>query len=133
MCLNFSEIPITYRITTVPWYTVYEQGRTVVSRWLHYAVNKFLWVIIKHQIMSYVLNFLGEILLILTYDLGSTKQTMTDCAFHVMWVDGLEVQTMARMSRFPVQFRGQFRTPLHAQNVQERKGIISVNFRCEFE
>lgn len=40
---------------------------------------------------SYILNFLVEIILILTYDLGSTDQTMNDSPFQVMWVVGLEV------------------------------------------
>jgi hypothetical protein len=46
--------------------------KTVASWWLHYIVNKFLWLFTKHQIMSYVLNFVDEIFLILTYDLGLT-------------------------------------------------------------
>jgi hypothetical protein len=40
--------------------------------------------------MSYIINFLVENLLILTYDLGSTDQTMNDSPSHVMVV-GLEV------------------------------------------
>jgi hypothetical protein len=39
--------------------------------------------------MSYVLNFLVEILLILTHDLGSTAPTTNDSPFQVMWVVGL--------------------------------------------
>jgi hypothetical protein len=42
-----------------------------------------------HQIVSYILSFLVEILLVLTYDLGSTDQTMNNSPFHVMWVVGL--------------------------------------------
>jgi hypothetical protein len=38
--------------------------------------------------MSYVLNFLFEILLVLTHDLGSTDRTMGDSP-HVMLVVGL--------------------------------------------
>jgi hypothetical protein len=53
--------------------------------------------------------------------------------FYVMWVVGLEVQIMTSMNRFPVDFRGQFWTPHHDQNVQEWKGIISLNFHCEFD
>jgi hypothetical protein len=83
--------------------------------------------------MSYVLSFLVEILLSLTYDLGSTDQTMTDSPFHVMWVVGLKVQRTTCMSRFPVHFHGQLRTPLNDQHVQERKSIISLNFRSEFD
>jgi hypothetical protein len=97
------------------------------SQWLHYGVKEFLWVFIKHQIISNVLNFLAEILQILTYDLGSTDQTMNGSPFHVMWVVGLEVQITTCMSRFLVYFRGQFRSPLHDQNTQEWKGIISFN------
>jgi hypothetical protein len=79
--------------------------------------------------MSYILNFLGEILLILTYDLGLTDQTMID----VMWVIGLEVQIITCINRFPVIFLCQFRTFLHDQDVQEWKSIISFNFHCEFD
>jgi hypothetical protein len=39
---------------------------TVASRWLHYGVNEFLWVFIKHHIISYILNLLVEMFLILT-------------------------------------------------------------------
>jgi hypothetical protein len=39
---------------------------------------------IQYQIMSSVLGFLIEILLILTYDLGSTHQAMNDSLFHMM-------------------------------------------------
>jgi hypothetical protein len=66
--------------------------RTIASRWLHYGVIEFLWVFVKHQIMSYVLNFLVEIILILTYDLSSTDQTVNDSSFQVLWKVGLEVQ-----------------------------------------
>jgi hypothetical protein len=78
-------------------------------------------------------NFVIEILLILTYDLGSADQTMNDSPFYVMWVVGLEVQITTSMSRFPVHFLGQFWTRLPEQNVQEHKGIISFNFHCEFD
>jgi hypothetical protein len=30
------------------------------------------------------------------------------------------------ISRFPVNFRGEFRTPLHDQDIQERKSIINL-------
>jgi hypothetical protein len=40
-----------------------------------------------------------------------------------MWVVGLEVKITTTMSRLPVYFGGQFRTPVHNQNVQEWKGI----------
>jgi hypothetical protein len=82
--------------------------------------------------MSYVLNFHVGILN-LTYDLGSTDQTMNDLPFHMMWAGGLEVHTVTCMNRFPVHFHGQFRTPLHDQGVQERKTVISFNFHCEFD
>jgi hypothetical protein len=49
--------------------------RAASSRWHHYGVKELLWVFIKHQIVSYFLNFVLEILLTLTYDLGSTDQT----------------------------------------------------------
>jgi hypothetical protein len=84
-------------------------------------------VFIKHQITSYVLNFLAQILPIL----GLTGQTMIDSPFHVMWLVGLEVQITTCMNMFPVHFRGQFRAPLHNQDVQEWKSIISLNFHCE--
>jgi hypothetical protein len=48
-------------------------------------------------------------------------------------VVGIEMQIITSMSRFPVHFCGQFWTPLQDQNAQERKGIISFNFPCEFD
>jgi hypothetical protein len=60
MRLNFSEVSLTYGMMTVPWYIV------SVSRWLRYEVNEFLWVLSKHQIMTYVLSFVVGILVILT-------------------------------------------------------------------
>jgi hypothetical protein len=62
----------------------------VGSLWLHYGIIEYLWVFIKYQIMSYVLNFLVEVL-ILTYDLGSTDQAMNDDSFQVMQMLGLEM------------------------------------------
>jgi hypothetical protein len=41
--------------------------------------------------MSYVFNFVVEILLISTYDLRPVDQIMNDSPFYVMWVVGLEV------------------------------------------
>jgi hypothetical protein len=54
--------------------------------------------------MSYVLNFLVEILLILTYDLASTDQAMNDSSFHMVWVGGLEMRIKTCTSRFLVHF-----------------------------
>jgi hypothetical protein len=85
---------------TVSWYVVHEKGQFLLD-----GFNEFSSAFIKYQIVPYVLNFLVEILLILTYDLGSPDQAMNDSAFHVMWVVGLEVQITTPMNRFPVQFR----------------------------
>jgi hypothetical protein len=73
---------------------------TVDSRWLHYGINEFLWVFINHQIMSYVLNFIVEILLILTYDLRAVHQNIHDSPFYVMWVVELEVQITTSISMY---------------------------------
>jgi hypothetical protein len=78
-------------------------------------------------IVSYVHNFVVETLLILTHGLGLDDQTMNDSPFYVIYVIGPEMKITTGMSRFPVQFRSQFWTPLHDQNVQEWKGIISFN------
>jgi hypothetical protein len=89
---------------TVPWYIVILR-RTVAARWLHYGVNEFLWVSFKRQIMSYILNFVVvENLLILTYDLGSTDQTLSDSPCHVMWVVWLEVTCMPFSQTFTFFF-----------------------------
>jgi hypothetical protein len=58
--------------------------------------------------MSYVFNFVVEILLILTYDLRSVDQTVYDSPFYVMWVVGLEMQVTSIMRRLPVHCRVQF-------------------------
>jgi hypothetical protein len=58
----------------------------VASWWLHYGVNKFLWVFIKYQIVSYVLNSTVEILLVLTYDLGSTGWLDLKCWLQPVWL-----------------------------------------------
>jgi hypothetical protein len=121
MRLHFSEIPLTYGIERE--YCVWR--RTLSGRWPHYVVNEFFSVFIKHQIMSYVFNFVVENLLILTYDLRSADQTMNDPPFNAIWVVGLEVQMTSGMSRLLVHFRGLFWTSLRNQNVQERKGVIS--------
>jgi hypothetical protein len=41
--------------------------------------------------MSYILNFLIEILPILAYDLGSSDQALGDFPFYLMGVGGLEM------------------------------------------
>jgi hypothetical protein len=56
--------------------------------------------------MSHILNFLVEMLLIVTHDFGSTNQAKNVSPFHVIWVVGLEVQITTYMNRIPVQFRG---------------------------
>jgi hypothetical protein len=53
MRLNFSDKPVAYEIMTVAWYVLLEEGRL-----LPYGANKFLWVYIKLQIMSYVPNII---------------------------------------------------------------------------
>jgi hypothetical protein len=62
---------------TVPWYIVSEDGRLSLDGFIMESLRVFL----KHQIMSYVLNFVVETLLNLTYDLGSTDLTMKDSLF----------------------------------------------------
>jgi hypothetical protein len=91
MSLNFSEIPLIYGTMNVPWHIISE-GRSILDGFIMDGVNEFLWVFITHQIMSYVLHFLAEILLILTYDLAPTDQTMNNSHFHMTWMAGLEVQ-----------------------------------------
>jgi hypothetical protein len=83
--------------------------------------------------MSYVFNFVVEILLILIFALRSVDQTLNDSPFYVMWVVGLEVQITTSMSKLPVHFCGQFWTPLHNQNLKEWDGIISLIFHSEFD
>jgi heme A synthase len=92
MSLNFSEIPLTYGTMNMPWHIISEEGQSILDGFIMDRVNEFLWVFIMHQIMSYVLHFLAEILLILTYDRASTDQTMNNSHFHMTWVVGLEVQ-----------------------------------------
>jgi hypothetical protein len=58
---------------------------------------------------------------------------MNDSHFHVMWVLAIEVHITISMSWLPVHFCGQIWTPLLNQDVQERKVIISLNIRSEFD
>jgi hypothetical protein len=67
---------------------------------------------IKYEIICYVLNFVVEILLILTFALRSVDPTLNDSTFYVMWVVELDAQIKTSMSRLPVQFCGQFWNPL---------------------
>jgi hypothetical protein len=73
MHLNFSEIPLTYGILTMPWYIVCEEGRLLLCDFIMES-SEIFWIFIKHQIISYVLNFLVEILLILTNDWSNYEQ-----------------------------------------------------------
>jgi hypothetical protein len=82
--------------------------------------------------MSYVLSFTVEILLILTYDLCSTDQTMNDSLFHVIWVVRLEVQIMTCMSRFPVNIFNSL-GPLFMIKTSKNRGVIIFNFYCEYD
>jgi hypothetical protein len=68
MRLNFSEIPLTYGIMTVPWYIILEGGQLLLDGF-HYRVHEFFWIFTEHQIMSYFFNFFTEIILVLAYDL----------------------------------------------------------------
>jgi hypothetical protein len=113
----------------------FENGSEIeaVPMRLEFLRNSFFWIFIKHQIMSYVFNFIVEMLLIFTYDLRSVDQTVNISPFHMMWVVGLEVQIMTSMSRLLAHFHGWFFTVFHNQNVKERKGIISFNLYCEFD
>jgi hypothetical protein len=58
--------------------------RTISCLWLHCGVIELLWVVTSHQIMSWFLNFVVEIFLVPTYDLGSVGQTMNDSTFYMM-------------------------------------------------
>jgi hypothetical protein len=49
---------------------------------------------------------------------------MNNSPFHVILVVGLEVQITTCMNGFPVHFHGQFRTPLHDEDIKEWKSII---------
>jgi hypothetical protein len=62
----------------------------VASPWLCNGISELLWVFIKYQIIFYVLNYPGEILPVLTYDLGAVDQAMNNFPFHVMGVVRLE-------------------------------------------
>jgi hypothetical protein len=73
---------------TVPWYFVPEEGQLSLDGF----IMESLWAFLKHQIMSYILNFLVDFLLILSYELGCTDLPMKDAPFCMMWVVGLEVQ-----------------------------------------
>ena len=53
----------------------------VCGTWFNLQDLRFFWVFIMHQIVSYILNFAVEILLILTYDLGSNDQTIKTSCF----------------------------------------------------
>lgn len=81
--LNSSEILLTYWIITVSLYIAPEEGR-FSSRQLRYEVSEFLWIFIKHQIVSYVLNLVVENLLILIHDLFSADQAKNDSSFYVI-------------------------------------------------
>jgi hypothetical protein len=76
--------------------------------------------------MSYIFNFVVEILLILTYDLRSVDQIKNDSPFYAMWVVGLEVQRTTSMSRLPIHFRGQFWTALQNENVLEVSILLKI-------
>jgi hypothetical protein len=110
---------------------VSEEARFLADGFITESTNSFGYSLSTRSCL--VFNFVVEIPLILTYDIRSFAQTMNDSPFYVMWVVGLEVQITTSMIRLPVQFYGQFRTPLHNQNFHIWKGIISLNFRSEFD
>jgi hypothetical protein len=115
---------------TVSWYIVSEEGGLLLDGFSMESTNSCWYPL---RIMSSLLNLIVEILLILTYNLGSTDQTMNDSTFHVMWAVRLEVQIMTCMSMLPVHFRGQFRIPRHKEEVQGGKSIITSNLHFEFD
>jgi hypothetical protein len=67
------------------------------------------------------------------YSFDSTSHAMNDCPCQVTWAIGLELQITTCISRFPVHFRGQFRTPLHDEGAQGRRSIINFHFHCQFD
>jgi hypothetical protein len=79
--------------------------------------------------MSYVPNFVVEILLILTRDLGSADQTMNDSPFYVIWVAEFEAHITTSMDRFLIHFNGQFGLFFMAKT--SKKGVISFNCHCK--
>jgi hypothetical protein len=75
---------------TVHWYTVFQEGSLLLDDFIMESTNSCGYSLSIKQIMSYVFNFVVEILLLLTHDLGLTDPTMNDSPFHVIWVVGLE-------------------------------------------
>jgi hypothetical protein len=45
--------------------------------------------------------------------------------FYMMWVVELKVHITTSMSGFPIHFRAQFLTPLHDQNILERRVTLA--------
>jgi hypothetical protein len=48
-------------------------------------------------------------------------------------VVGIEIQITTSKIRFQRHFRGQLKTPLHDQDIEDRKNNIKFHFYCEFD
>jgi hypothetical protein len=90
---------------TVASYIVSEVGRLLPDDFVMESVNSCGYSLSIILCLN-AFNIPVEILLSLTYDLGSTDETMNGSPFHVMWVVRLEVQISISMSTFSEHFRG---------------------------
>jgi hypothetical protein len=99
MRLNFSEIPLTCGLMPVPWYIVSEEGRLLIYNFSMESTNSCGYPL---RIMSSLLKLFVEILLIVTYGLGSTDQTVNNSPFHVMWEVRFEVHIFVASLGFRV-------------------------------
>jgi hypothetical protein len=92
------------RLNSVPWYIVSEKGRLLLDGFIMESTNSCGYSLCIRSCFIRILNFVVEILLILTYsyELASTDQTMKNSPIHVIRLVGIEVQVTTCMSRFPV-------------------------------
>jgi hypothetical protein len=74
---------------TALWYIVSEERQLLLDGFIMQSSNS-CGLFTMHNIMSYVLNSLPEIVLILLHNLGLTDQTMNNSLFHLMWVAGAD-------------------------------------------
>jgi hypothetical protein len=85
---EFLEDTLTYGIMTMPWNVVSEKGQLLLNGFIKESTNSCGHSLSIRSCLMFLISLLKSFFLLLTYDRGSTDQTMNDSPFHMMWVVG---------------------------------------------
>jgi hypothetical protein len=87
-------------------------------------VSKALGITVEMKITSQTTDFINQILSFLAYGGSSIVKTLNQTSFHMQWIVRFEVEVLASVGGFSVDFGGQCCLFPDDQNVQKRNCTI---------